>query len=148
MTDLIGGRDPKCWTLDTVVMGVVLAIPDYPYSRWPREDVQGIPIYGVTPSLRPNIHPCEIMAGRAPHQAAGAIVELPCWVTAGDYVLVATGEGTSVRGAKQQAYRILKRISLPNSPMYRTDIGDRLRTQLPDLQKLGYATDLNYLPTD
>jgi hypothetical protein len=36
---------------------------------------------------------------------------------------------------------VVDKISFPNSPMYRTDIGARLEDQLPLLQKHGYATE-------
>jgi len=49
-----------------------------------------------------------------------------------------------VYDAKQKCYRRLKRLTLPNSPMYRTDIGDRLSKQLPEIQSHGYATGMEF----
>ena len=36
----------------------------------------------------------------------------------------------------------LKTVQVPNSPFYRPDIGDRLKTQLPQIQAKGYATKM------
>ena len=49
-----------------------------------------------------------------------------------------------VKTATETVYRRLKTLHMPNSPMYRTDIGRRLRKQLLELQKMGYATDMGY----
>jgi hypothetical protein len=55
-----------------------------------------------------------------------------------------TATGETVRAATKLAYDRLKELTVPNSPMYRTDIGDRLRKQLPELQAKGYATGMAY----
>lgn len=144
LLDLAEGKDGSNWDMDKVAVGVVLSIPDYPYSHLTRKEVTGIPIYGMKPSTEFLVHPCEMMAGTAPHQVAGRIVDQPCLVTAGDYVLVTSAAGETVSQAKRGAYRALKALTLPNSPMYRTDIGNRLKKQLPELQAMGYATDLEY----
>lgn len=141
---LANGEDARNWEMDKVAVGVVMSIPDYPYSHLTRREVNGIPLYGMTPLTAPSIHPCEMQMGEAPHEVSGKIITLPCMVTAGDYVLVASGMGDSISEAKRAAYRVLKSLSLPNSPMYRTDIGNRLKKQLPELQKLGFATNLQF----
>lgn len=140
------GRDarPQDLLLNKIACGVVLSIPDYPYSHATAKDVTGIPIYGLTPSLLEKVAPLEVMMGEAPQDADGKVVTAPCLVTAGDYVLVATGLGDSVRGARRGAYAALDRIEIPNSPSWRIDIGQRLSRQLPAIQKHGYATDLIY----
>lgn len=127
-----------------VAVGVVLAIPDYPYSMITRKEVMGVPIYGVTPKTRPRLHPCEIMRGSAPVVAHGKITHPECWVTAGDYVLVASGTGPDVLSAKRASYQLLDTLIVPNSPMYRTDIGSRLQKQLPLLHKHQYSTGLQW----
>ncbi len=144
LLNLSEGVDAKNILLDTIAVGVVLSIPDYPYSHLTRKEVNGVPLYGVTPENRPSIHPCEMMQGEAPQEQNGKIISMPCLVTAGDYVLVATATGQSVTEAKKGAYQILKQLSLPNSPMYRTDIGNRLKKQLPKLQAMGYATEMTF----
>ncbi len=142
--ELANGRDARNVTLDSPALGVVLSVPDYPYSHLTRKEVVGTPIYGITEGVWPNLHPCEMMMGEAPCDCGGDIVTVPMPVTAGDYVLVVSAVGDTVRNAKEKAYRRLRRLTVPNSPMHRTDIGDRLGKQLPKLQALGYAAGLKF----
>lgn len=142
MIDLMHGRDAKPFSLDSVAVGVVLAIPDFPYSKLTRKDVRGIPVHGLTDQH--HLHPCELMAGTAPKDVDGKVVEQPCMVTAGDYLLVASGVGETISSARRRAYTTLKTVEVPNSPFYRQDIGERLKEQLPNVQKRGYATNLTY----
>ena len=142
LMDLAQGRDARNFKINEVAVGVVLSIPDYPYSHITRREVQGVPVYGF--ELSEDIHPCEMMASVCPTEIDGKVVDAPCMATAGDYVLVATGTGSTISSARGKAYRTLKKLSIPNSPMYRTDIGKRLLRQLPDLNKHGYATGLVY----
>lgn len=144
MMDLAKGRDAQNTLANSVALGVVLSIPDYPYSHITRKEVQGVPIYGLSPAVMEHIHPCEMMLGQAPQEKAGQITTAPMPVTAGDYVLVASATSDTVYAAKQKAYRVLRRLRVPNSPMWRTDIGDRLAKQLPKLQAMGYATGLKF----
>ena len=145
LADLLEGVDAKNFQMDTIAVGCVLSIPDYPYSHITQREVTGIPIYGLdNASVLENIHPCQMMMGEAPVEVDGKIQSKPCMVTAGDYCLVATGTGQTVTEAKRGAYRTLKALSVPNSPMYRTDIGNRLKKQLPLLQAMGYATGMEY----
>lgn len=146
LADLALGRDATPFLENSVAVGVVMAIPDFPFSLFTRKDVQGIPIYnlGEKNRYRANLHPCEVMSGEAPHNLNGKVVTLPCTVTAGDYLLVGSGLGESVTAARAKAYRALESLEVPNSPFYRPDIGVRLKKQLPTIQSLGFATDLQY----
>jgi phosphoribosylamine--glycine ligase len=130
--------------LDRIAIGVVMAIPDYPYSHVTRKEVIGVPLYGLTAALAEHWHPCEMMMGEAPHSLAGSVTRGPCMVTAGDYVGVMTGTGETVQAARDAVYRRLDRIEMPASPFWRVDIGRRLTSELPKLQALGYATDASY----
>jgi len=66
---------------------------------------------------------------------------MPHYVTAGDYVLVVTGCGETITGARRSAYAAAKKIKMPGNPFYRTDIGaGRVIEGLPKIQKHGYAT--------
>jgi phosphoribosylamine--glycine ligase len=127
-----------------VAIGVVMTIPDYPYSHITRKEVLGIPIYGITARVLPHMHPGEMMIAKAPVEKNGSLEEEELWATAGDYVLVMTATGSTVQEASRTAYRRLKTLEVPNSPMYRTDIGQRLKTQLPKLQSHGYARGMSY----
>ena len=146
---LARGKDvPDTWIFDSVAIGVVMSVPDYPYSHATRKEVVGIPIYGIKPSLWQHVHPCHMMLGQdVPLKVKGEIVPMPQPVTAGDYVLVMTALAETVRDAQNTVYRRLENLIVPNSPMYRTDIGRRLGKQLPQLQSKGYAAGMVYSAT-
>lgn len=142
LMDLAEGIDAKNLRYDEVAIGVVLSVPDYPYSHLTKKEVSGIPIYGLTQALWRHVHPCEMMLAEVPDQQSLAVVPAPA--TAGDYVLVMTATGDTVRAARDTAYRRLKKLTVPNSPMYRTDIGNRLAKQLPMLQAKGFARQMAF----
>jgi phosphoribosylamine--glycine ligase len=142
LLDLWNGKDAQIFKTGVLAIGVVLSIPDYPYSHLTRKEVTGVPVYGISDMT--HIHPCEMMMGMAPQKINGTIVDTPMLVTAGDYVLVATATGADVRAAQAAVYRTLDGLSIPNSPMYRTDIGKRLKRQLPKLRTMGYATGMEF----
>jgi phosphoribosylamine---glycine ligase len=142
--ELAMGRDSRSIGLGTIAIGVVLSLPDYPYSHLTRKEVTGIPIYGIKPDLWRHIHPCEMMLGTAPWKCGGKIMQAPMPCTAGDYVLTMTAQGSSVQEARERVYARLGRLRIPGNPMWRTDIGSRLRWQLPRIQAHGYARSLLY----
>lgn len=142
LANLADGIDARIISLDSIAMGVVLSIPDYPYSHLTKKEVTGIPVYGVDARITPHLHLCEMMMGEAPMDVDGKVMTVPMLVSAGDYLVVVSATADTVYDAKTKCYRRLKRLSVPNSPMYRTDIGDRLSKQLPDLQAMGYATGM------
>lgn len=65
-------------------------------------------------------------------------------VTAGSYVLVVTGTGETVQEAQASCYEVVEEIKWSPHQTYRTDIGDRLEKCLPDLQEMGYATNMEF----
>jgi phosphoribosylamine--glycine ligase len=144
MLDLASGKDAHAFVMDTVAAGVVMSLPDYPYDHRNIDEVTGLPLRGVTPSILENVHPCMMMMANAPAMVGDKVVEAPTWCSAGTYVLVTTGTGETVKAARDQSYRVLKRLSMPGSPMWRTDIGSRLKRQLPEIQAHGYATGLSF----
>lgn len=144
LMDLWSGRDARNWVMNAVATGVVVSIPDYPYSHLTRKEVIGVPIYGLEAETWKHVHPCEMMMGKAPKAIRGTIADVPMLVTAGDYVLVMSAASHDVKSSAELAYRRLKTLMMPNSPMYRTDIGRRLRKQLPQLQAMGYATGMEF----
>jgi phosphoribosylamine--glycine ligase len=143
LVKLAQGQTPPV-TEDLIAIGVVLSIPDYPYSHLTRKEVCGCPVYGLTTALLSHTHFCEVMLCECPADKEGSIVKTRMPSTAGDYVLVMSAAGETVYQAKQTAYRRLKRLTLPNSPMYRTDIGDRLSKQLPKMQRHGFAMGMEF----
>ena len=144
LMDLWAGKDPRNWRMNDVAAGVVVSIPDYPYSHLTRKEVTGVPLYGLDQGILPHVHPCELMMGTAPKKIGGKILDVPMMVTAGDYVMVMSGTGPDVKQATDAVYRRLSKFSMPNSPMYRTDIGRRLKKQLPLLQAKGYASGMEF----
>jgi phosphoribosylamine--glycine ligase len=107
------------------------------------KDVTGIPIYGAND--REHIHYSEVMLGEAPIAVGDQVIDVPMIVSAGDYLLVATGCGSTVSGARKSAYAAIKKIHAPGSPFYRLDIGrGRLLDQIPQIQKHGYAQNLAF----
>lgn len=144
LLDLAEGSDARNWKMDAVALGVQMTMPDYPYSQFTKKEVSGVPLYGVTDKIEPYLSYQDMMMGEAPFEAGGKIVTKPCMVTAGDHIVVCSGTGKTVSAAKDKAYGILDKLSIPNSMMFRTDLGDRLEKQLPDLQDMGYATGMEF----
>lgn len=143
MKELLEGEDCFKPNLD-IALGVVIAIPDFPYTTLTRKEVSGFPIWGITEKNIHNIHLSEVMLGELPVWENGKLKVVEGIVSAGDYLLTCSGTGKTVSDAKEKAYKVVKSLEIPNSPMYRTDIGDRLEKQLPILQSLGYATDWKF----
>jgi phosphoribosylamine---glycine ligase len=148
LLDLATGKDSRSFPHDKVCVGVVMSIPDYPYSHLTRKEVVGVPIYGMTERLMQHWHPCQMMMGHdVPNVIEGHHIKQPMAVTAGDYVGVMTAVSDTIKDAALTVYRRLEKLTVPNSPMYRTDIGKRLAKQLPTIQKFGYAEGMVYSPT-
>lgn len=138
MLDLVNGKDTLKVKENKVCVGVVLANGSYPKKPDDYNSEQDYPIK-FKKSYLDDIHPSEVKLGKTLKISNGKIEQTKGWVTAGNYILVATGVGDSVEEAKTKAYEVIKNIEVGNSPQYRTDIGDRLQKQLPIIQKFGYA---------
>lgn len=126
------GDKPPPRLKDKIAVGVVLAIPPFPNGHERAEEVVNVPIWGVTPSVEDNLHFCDVM------MSDGQLA------TAGSYVAVATGVGSKVTEARDQALRVLNRLRIPASPFWRIDAGSRLRRAVPQLQEHGYALGVEY----
>jgi len=144
LAGLAEGKPPKTRRMDEIAVGVVLALPPYPFGHERAEEVVGVPIWGVVPSIEDRLHFCNVMMGEAPEIENGAIGKEAQLCTAGSYVLVATGTGASVVEARNQAHRAIGRLTIPASPFWRNDIGLRLRKELDTLAQHGFATGMNY----
>jgi phosphoribosylamine---glycine ligase len=142
LRELVEGEDSHNLTFGENAIGVVVSIPDYPYSHITRKEVVGIPIYGLEDIPEDRVHLCEAMACKAPD--ADTMKDVDVHGTAGDYVMVVSDKGATVQEAKRKTYSHLKRLNIPNSPMWRIDIGDRLRKELVTLQSHGYATGMEF----
>lgn len=137
-----GGKPPPFGTANTAV-GAVLFIPDFPYSSLTGREVCGFPIRGLEGDMLEWFHICSVMKDNVPVEEGDAIVTKEMMCSAGDYIGVAVGVGDTVTGAREKLYRRLDRLDV-SGKMYRNDIGCRLRRQLPELQRLGYATSFKY----
>lgn len=145
--------DPCGWMLDSlrgldtfepkkgVAVGVVMVMPDFPFCERPHSTKCGYPVYGTEDVPAANLHLSQVSVGLAPNDKLEMEETV---ITAGECVCTISGNGSTVSAAKKAAYRNLKKIELPNSPMYRTDIGDRLAEQLPALQKQGWCLDWEF----
>jgi phosphoribosylamine--glycine ligase len=146
LASLLDGRDSKPFAHNKIATGVVMALPEFPYGKTPMENILGVPVYNVNPD-RPHdrIHPIGLMKGEAwQNDPDGQMQKKPTLLAAGDYLLVASGTGETVRQARGSAYRTLEKIQAPASPFWRPDIGQRLKAQLPEIQAQGYATGMNF----
>lgn len=144
MADLWEGKTKGPWKYDLVAVGIVMAIPDFPYSKATQKEVIGMPLYGLDDVDMANVQLCQCMLGEAPHDTDGTVVHGPSIVSAGDYILVATGVAGTVHDARRKVYTTLGKISMPGSPFYRDDIGERLRDELPKVQAHGLAMRMQY----
>ena len=156
VTAHIKNEDPIQWMLDglngqdtieavegEIGISVVVALPDFPYSKITNKDLCGIPVRGAEDM--DHIHLSEVMIGDAPTMVGDKVVDMPGYVTCGDYSLVVTGTGGTITAARRSAYAAVDKVKIPNNPMYRTDIGlGRMKRQLPKLHEMGYALPLEY----
>jgi phosphoribosylamine--glycine ligase len=138
------GDTPPQRQLNTVAVGIVLALPPFPFGHEKTEEVVNVPIYGLTPSIEDDFHMADVMIGEAPAADDNYRRSEPHLATAGSYVGIATGTAATVTEARTHALRVLNRLTIPASPFWRIDVGQRLRAQLPKLQEQGYAKGLSY----
>jgi len=141
MVDLLDGNDSFKPSTQHAV-GVVMAIPDFPYSHHTLKETAGVPIYGLDNEneWRNQISPCELMLGECPAMVDGEVCDKKLMVSVGDYLCVATGLGDTVSKAKDQAYEVVKSMEVPNNLIVRTDIGD-IEEELEVLQGHGFAKE-------
>jgi phosphoribosylamine---glycine ligase len=141
MLDLIDGKD-TLKVSDKIAAGVVVTIPDYPFSHITKKENSGYPIWGMDmDDAVHDVHLCEVQWGKGPAMVDGELkMEEPMFVTAGDYVCTVVGLGDTVESARKAVYsKIKKKIEIPNSIAYRTDIGEKVQKCLPELHDHGYA---------
>jgi phosphoribosylamine--glycine ligase len=144
MADLVSGHDTRKVRFDEACISVVVSIPDYPYSHLTSKETCGIPIY-LNGAASKDVHLSQCMVAEVPCPVAGKVIDMPCYVTAGDYVLIVTGCGETITGARRSAYTTLGKLRIPGNAGWRTDIGrGKLVERLPQVQKRGYARGLSY----
>lgn len=150
MADLVNGRDSLEVSTD-VAVGVAMVHGDFPRGgpgdtrpKDPLEHWADYPIYGVTEQLNEKIAWQQVKAGKVPTLIGGKVRDLPTTVTAGNFPLVAVGTGKTVSSASDAAYLVAGELKMPSNLMYRTDIGQRLKKDLPKLHKHGIALGMEF----
>ncbi|HEY8124019.1 MAG TPA: phosphoribosylglycinamide synthetase C domain-containing protein [Methylocystis sp.] len=115
-------------------VGVVLTVPPFPYSRRQAEEPIGMPILfdgALSRKDEENLHYCEVALDNGQLVTAGAY----------GWTMVATGCGRTIEGARRNAYRLIKRVHIPNM-RFRRDIGERLiAADYAKVQALGVLAD-------
>lgn len=139
MLDALRGKD-SLQASEKIYVGVVIAQPDFPYSQLTKAETADIPIYGVDEK---KTHPQSVKIASMPAMEGDKVAEKEMWATAGDYVAVVVGSAKSVSGARGDAYKAVEDMFIPNM-IYRDDIGEKLKDNLPKLHSFGYATAFNY----
>jgi phosphoribosylamine--glycine ligase len=132
LAGLCEGKPPNMRRMNEVAVGVVISLPPYPHSHAKTEEVVGVPIWGMVPSIEDRVH------------LVAAQMEKGELATAGDYVCVCTGTGDTVQAARNAVYRTAQRLQFPIKPQMRIDIGQRLARDIPRLQEHGFAKGLEY----
>jgi phosphoribosylamine--glycine ligase len=140
MKDLLDGKDSFKPKTD-IALGVVIAIPDFPFCAAPHKEKCGYPLYDWEKISERNFHPTQVMMGEAPDEN---LRTKPVLVTAGDCVCTISGNGPTVMAAHKHAYANVKKLELPNSPMYRTDIGMRVGPALDAVKKYKWLSDWRF----
>lgn len=131
MLDLIDGKDTLKPSMDACV-GLVMAQPEFPYTKHQNKEAEGIPLLGINKENLPHLHFVAVRKGKKTE-----------YETAGEYVMVVADTGKTVRKAAINAYTIADYIGLPNK-IVRDDVGEKLEKQLPKLHKHGIAKEIIY----
>lgn len=141
MKDLLEGNDTLKVSTE-IACGVVMAHGDFPSFDDPDKKWSGYPIRQLSSPAQVAFQ--QVMMGDSPHVVDGKVIDIRGYQTAGNYVMIAIGTGEDVRSAAGEALAIAKSIHWPSNIMYRTDIGDRLRSELNQLHRFGYAVGMEY----
>jgi phosphoribosylamine---glycine ligase len=143
MRAMLDGRDEFNPRPD-VAVGVVLTHGDYPLNKDLFNEWDGFPIRGASEDNWPHLHWQMVRMGTEPVIDQGELRHYGALVTAGNYVAIATGSGETVTEAADKAYRVADAVRWPSNVMYRTDVGKKLKRELPVLQSLSYARNMRY----
>lgn len=143
MFDLVHGKDTLKVSPD-IAVGVLMAHGDFPKGKDPMNTWSGYPISGISSGSRASLHFQQVMVGEAPVLKDGKVERVSKILTAGNYVLVASGTARTVSRAADRAYETAWGVKWPSNIMFRTDIGKRLEEELPLLQAMGFAKGMRY----
>lgn len=140
------GRD-EFFPSSNIAAGIIIGLPPFPYNHYGIEEVSGFPIWGIDKAIAPYFHPAEVKVGKVEKRKSKGShewVKEDTIVSAGNYLCIVSGEGKTVSKAAEMAYTNVKKLTIPNSPIVRDDVGEKLKEQLPKLHKLGYAESWEY----
>jgi phosphoribosylamine--glycine ligase len=143
MLGLLYGQD-TLKVSSAVAAGVLMTHGDFPKSKDASDIWSGYPIYGITKGNIKHLHFQQVQVGKAPVVEGGVLRRETSYLTAGSYVLVAGGSGPTVKSAADKAYGVAWDIKWPGNVMFRTDVGKRLKKELPLVQKHGFAEGMKY----
>ncbi len=128
----VGWRKGFC-----VVVSCVTTPFPYPYAK-EGDYIRGLPVFiddSITKNELENIHLDEVSSKDGTHET------LYIAGTSGNSVYI-TGHGDTIQKARENAYNLIKKVSIPKM-FYRHDIGETfMEKQLPKLQSLGYLTNI------
>jgi phosphoribosylamine--glycine ligase len=142
MKDALDGKDTTSFKQD-IGCCLVLAHGDFPRAELPLEQVQDLPIYGITRGNKKYLHPQSVKIDVMPDMDGDKVTRRPVWNTTERYALVVTGFGKDVKQASERAYKTMGQLNLANS-IVRDDVGEDLKEKLPQLHKMGYALHCSY----
>lgn len=140
--DLYHGQDTFVVRPD-IAIGVVMVHGDFPFNQQDESLATGYPITGIDEDTYSHVQFQQVMDGPATRLFNGKLQEIRTWCTAGNYVCVATGRGTRLQEAQERAYEVAWKVRWPSNVMFRTDIGQRLYTDIGMLQQWGYCEGMN-----
>lgn len=143
MADLVYGKD-TLRVSTAVACGVVMTHGDFPQEKDKAGEWSGFPIPAITDAIFSRLCFQQVMDGKAPIAVGGKVRDVAMNLTAGQYVMIATGVADVVWHACEGATALAQEVKWGSNVMFRTDIGRRLRHQLPVLQELGYALGMEY----
>lgn len=143
MVDLMCGRDTLKMS-DRIACGVVMTHGDFPKCRDGVGTWAGYPIEGISGDNIESLHFQQVALEEVPRVFSGKLRDVEMYITAGTYPLVVTGTGVDVTTAAERAMDTVGQISWPSNVMHRIDIGDRLKKDLPRLQKHGFARGMSF----
>jgi phosphoribosylamine---glycine ligase len=131
----IGRSTRGAYRMNDVAVGVIPVLPPFPSIPKNYDDIIGIPILGAAEDFSFE----EIMEWKGDRSGIKAK-----YASAGMIIGVATKTGATVQEAARKAYKELDQLSMPASPFWRPDIGDKLKKELPVLQEHGYAKGMAF----
>lgn len=130
MYALATGKDFNLKTQKGFQIGVVIAVPPYPF-----EDMKAFEKYSddavviFKKNMNSGIHHADIKIVEDDWRLTGC----------SGYALVVSGSGYTMDDARRETYNRIKNIIIPNM-FYRTDIGERWKNDSDLLQTWGYLT--------